>query len=127
MATETPKDLPYAIWELLKPEERPPHGLQWERHQKYWYGFPEYSDPDWSMGNRGGWRIPNEYAHRCIVDAAREVLDDAVIHVGHSLDADQDGWEAISYPQKVVARSIDRTACIYHALKLLREQEGNTP
>ena len=105
--TDTPKDLHLAIWELLKPEEMP-EGIEVNE---------AYCPVMWHDRHV---EIAISIAHRCIVDAAREVLDvSAIVIYPKSLNRwvwDNDEWGSPPYPT--------RTEAIYHALKWLREPEG---
>jgi hypothetical protein len=111
--TDTPKDLHLAIWELLTPEERP-EGLYRYKGTRGYY---------WSDGWDGG--IDDPLAHRAILDAAREVLDDALVEVFRTINIASSEWLfrhedlAGEYESPVFYHS--RTECIYHALKWLRE------
>ena len=113
--TDTPKDIHLSIWELLTPHERP-------------QGFIE---PTWDheyFRAQEGWKIvglPDTIAHRCIVDAAREVLERNQYQIHYKQrweDEEAHWWFSCAYgPMKRDYPT--RTECVYHALKWLREQE----
>lgn len=122
--TDTPKDLHFAIWELLAPEERP-GSLYWRKwcctdgvhHFTQWWNDPkmEYEDS-----------VLDFHAHLAILDAAREVLDLAGIGINAPQHNVSMGWWWCA-PSMGWAESEEdyptRTECIYHALKWLREGE----
>jgi len=117
---DTPKDLELAIWELLKHSERP--------NFKRVYS-PEAETMLW----KDMWveeLISKTSAYRCIVDAAREVLDEAKVSIDkcvtkYAYGDDTIAWSAASYTPRWVSKLYPtRTECIYRALKWLREQEG---
>ena len=104
--TDTPKDIHLAIWELLTPEEQETTGLEYVKRgcdRPLWYCHDIITHI--------------VAAHRAIVDAAREVLDNKQLMIRR---IETGKW----WFEKSCATLFDtRTEAIYHALKWLRGQK----
>jgi hypothetical protein len=127
----TDKEMVHQIWLLLCPDY---DGLHLDDD---WRLFPHYARESelvaWVCeplthlqdGNFVPLTVRNSIAHRAILDAAREVLDEAGIkvckHVIRFSDKSVNEKWQFSSREHHSLRYPTRTECIYHALKWLRE------